>query len=163
MTALQPTTAPVPPGADPDPMTTRPSRRTVLRLLGVGGAVTTVTFLAGCGSSSSRDAAPGASPEVEAAVTKAVTGGSVPVGGGVVLEDVGAVLTRPAESEYHVFSSYCPHAGGTVTTFEEGTGRPVCVLHGSIFDARTGEVVAGPSPKGLTPYDVPLPASSTAG
>ena len=70
------------------------------------------------------------------------------------LEDVGAVVTQPAKGDYKVFSTYCPHAGGQVTRIEEGTGRPVCLLHGSVFDASTGAVVAGPSPRGLTPIPV---------
>ncbi|GAB49107.1 Rieske (2Fe-2S) protein [Mobilicoccus pelagius] len=138
---------------------TRPSRRTVLRMVGVGGAIATVTFVAGCGSKDEKKggaASPEETQKVQTAVQKAVSAGQVPVGGGLVLEDVGAVVTQPSAGEYNVFSTYCPHAGGRVTAIEEGSGRPVCVLHGSVFDSKSGEVVAGPSPAGLTRYDVAL-------
>lgn len=163
MTDLQPATTSTTPDAAVDGAGTTPSRRTVLRMLGVGGAVATVTFMTGCGSSDKGGAPAEDTAKVQSAVQQAVSGGKVPVGSGLVLEDVGAVVTQPKKNEYHVFSTYCPHAGGKVSTFEEGTGRPVCVLHGSIFDPTTGEVVGGPSPKGLTKYDVAVPGATAAG
>ena len=139
-----------------------PSRRTVLRMVGAGGAIATVTFVAGCGSEKKSEGSGEDTAKVQAAVQQAVSGGKVPVGSGVVLEDVGAVVTQPTAGQYHVFSSTCPHAGGKVTTFEEGTGRPVCVLHGSVFDATTVDVVAGPSPKGIAKIDVPVSGATAA-
>lgn len=155
MTGPQPTSVPTTLTSDQD-AAPAPSRRTVLRMVGLGGALATVTFMAGCGSNE------GSSSEVPAkvqeAVQQAVASGSVPVGSGLVLEDVGAVVTQPTQGEYHVFSSTCPHANGKVTTFEQG--RPACLLHGSMFDPKTGDVVAGPSQQGLRKYDVSLPGAT---
>jgi Rieske Fe-S protein len=50
------------------------------------------------------------------------------------------------------FSATCPHQGCPVSTVANGTID--CPCHGSRFDAKTGAVVAGPAPRGLTPVAV---------
>lgn len=144
-------------------------RRTVLKLAGAGGAaIATITFVAGCGSGGdegsggSKEAAQ-PSAEVQAAVEQAVTGGQVKVGGAAFLEEAGVVVTQPTAGDYKVFSDKCPHQNAPVTMLDEGSGRIVCVLHGSQFDPTTGEVVVGPSARGLTPMavDVAAPAPTS--
>ncbi|WP_176489776.1 Rieske (2Fe-2S) protein [Mobilicoccus massiliensis] len=142
----------------PNPPTT-PSRRTVLKIAGAGGAIATVTFVSACGSGEKKSEAPDKdNAKVQAAVQQAVTSGQVPVGGAAFLTDVGAVVTQPTTGQYKVFSTWCPHAGAEVTMLDEKTGRIVCVLHGSQFDPTTGEVKVGPSPAGLKPIEVAVSA-----
>ncbi|WP_029138465.1 Rieske (2Fe-2S) protein [Nakamurella lactea] len=76
----------------------------------------------------------------------------VPVGGGLVLEPAGVVLTRPSPGEVHAFSAICTHQGCTVTDVAAGTIR--CPCHGSRFDAVTGAVTQGPATVALPAVQV---------
>jgi len=76
----------------------------------------------------------------------------VPADGGLVLADEGVVLVRGPGEEVHAFSSTCTHQGCPVS--EVAGGRIVCPCHGSVFDAATGEVVAGPAPAPLPSVEV---------
>ena len=48
------------------------------------------------------------------------------------------------------FDRRCPHLGCPVV-WAVARGRFECPCHAAVFDARTGRVVAGPPPRGLTP------------
>jgi Rieske Fe-S protein len=122
------------------------SRRSVL--LGVGGAAAGVTVLAGCGTSSagSSTAGGGAGGSGTAA---SVPVSDVPVGGGTILQNPAVVVTQPTAGTYEAFSAICPHAGCPVTRIQGGLIQ--CPCHGSQFDITTGDVKAGPAPRGLTP------------
>lgn len=67
--------------------------------------------------------------------------------------------TRPAMLIHHkddrwvAFDAVCTHLGCTVG-FEPANQRIFCPCHGGTYDMNTGEVVAGPPPKGLTVYHV---------
>lgn len=123
-----------------------PGRREVLKVAGLGAV--TITFLAGCGGGGPK--ADGEVPKVEVgaeakeAVRAAVASGEIPVGGGKHLREAEVVITRPAADEYKVFSDACPHQGGKVSQVNK-EGRPVCPLHGSQFDPRTGAAIVGPA------------------
>ncbi|WP_226913610.1 Rieske (2Fe-2S) protein [Gephyromycinifex aptenodytis] len=135
-----------------------PSRRMVLK---VAGAAVTVTFLAGCGGQGNDSAAaPIDTAEVRAAVEKAVSAGTVPVGGAQFLSDAGVVVTQPTKGDYRVFSDVCPHQNGRVSIVDKGTGRLVCALHGSQFNPATGAAEVGPASTGLTPVEVPVSGST---
>ncbi|MFE2751313.1 Rieske (2Fe-2S) protein [Actinosynnema sp. NPDC059335] len=74
----------------------------------------------------------------------------VPVGSGALV-DVGPdgqlLLVRPSESEVRAFDPTCPHQGTTVNPPAKGV--ITCPTHRSAFDASSGAVLDGPSPRGL--------------
>jgi Rieske Fe-S protein len=75
----------------------------------------------------------------------------IPDGGGVILKKPAVVLTRRG-GDVHAFSAVCPHQGCLVQTV---TKKSIdCPCHGSHFDPATGEVLSGPSPRGLPPVTV---------
>jgi 3-phenylpropionate/trans-cinnamate dioxygenase ferredoxin subunit len=60
------------------------------------------------------------------------------------------------EGELHAFGNFCPHEGVTLTS---GYGALLedmvaCMLHSSLFEIASGEVIAGPAYTGLTKYEV---------
>lgn len=75
---------------------------------------------------------------------------AVPVGGGLIKS--GVVVTRPSGDAVHAFTSTCTHRGCTVN--EVHNGKIFCPCHGSVFDATTGAVVAGPAPAPLSKIGV---------
>ena len=117
------------------------SRREVL--LGAGVLVAGATVLAGCGAGASTGSTgPSAGPA-------SVPTSQVPVGGGTILTSPPIVVTQPTAGTYKAFSSICPHAGCPVAAIQ--SGLILCPCHGSEFDIATGDVKAGPAPRGLTP------------
>jgi Rieske Fe-S protein len=156
------------------------SRRGVLRSAGIvalsGGAVLT---LAACGaegqagdpvptsaapSGSATSATPGtsSSPSAPATPSKAasskapsgpsVATSSVPVGGGVILDDADYVITQPTKGTYKAFSKICTHQGCKVGSVTGGV--IVCPCHRSEFSIEDGSVKQPPATK-------PLPESKT--
>jgi Rieske Fe-S protein len=111
------------------------SRRIVFQGL---GAIGVAVALAGCGGDD-----PGSSDKKLEPGTKLVAVGDVPVGGGVILSDLGVVITQPTEGEFNGFTSVCTHQGNTVTSVEGGVIE--CSFHGSSFSAETGDVEGGPA------------------
>ncbi len=77
------------------------------------------------------------------------------MGGGVVLDDQGVVVTQPAAGEFKGFSNICTHQGNKVSSVSNGV--ITCPFHGSQFDITTGDNVTGPNGEaaGTVP---PLPA-----
>jgi Rieske Fe-S protein len=67
----------------------------------------------------------------------------------VIVGDV--VLTRSG-SQVKAFSAVCTHQGCQVNKVADG--KIDCPCHGSVFDASTGAVVAGPAPSPLPPVAV---------
>lgn len=114
-------------------------RRTFVRGAGVVGAgLAGAAALAGCGPSKQGARAGG---------PFTVAQQDVPVGGGIVDQDHGAVVTQPVEGQFKAFSATCTHEGCLVNRVERGT--IYCPCHGSTFDVATGEVVNGPATKPL--------------
>ena len=136
---IQPSPRPASPGEVPADHPAGPaapicSRRRML----LGTAATAAgALLAAC--------APKASVEKVAAA-------DIPTGSGLVVGDY--VVTHPEEGTYHAFSARCPHQGGRISEFADGT--MVCPDHGSHFDMATGDVVSGPSrePAAAAPLSV---------
>jgi uncharacterized membrane protein/nitrite reductase/ring-hydroxylating ferredoxin subunit len=58
------------------------------------------------------------------------------------------------EGGYVAFEDRCPHRGGSLAAGAMICGTVQCPWHGSQFDARTGEVKAGPAEKGITTFRV---------
>lgn len=71
----------------------------------------------------------------------------IPVGGGVVFDDEGVVLTQPSEGEFKAFSATCTHQGCTVNDVADGTIN--CSCHGSKFSITDASVVNGPAERPL--------------
>jgi len=156
-------------------MTDQPiSRRQAL----AGGTVAaaSMALLAACGNSPSfnRAAAPNTttgdptasgttkpagqpSPDGSTPATSGTTllaTSQVPVGGSAAATDKGqpVIVSQRKAGKFTCFSAVCTHMGCTVNP---AGPRLVCPCHGSVYDAFTGAVMAGPAPS-------PLPAVSVA-
>ncbi|MBJ7339139.1 Rieske (2Fe-2S) protein [Mycolicibacterium sp.] len=121
----------------------RPPRRAVVVGAGLGALVTAV---AACSSSGTT---PQASSEA-ASSTPAPAGtplakvADVPVGSGVILEEV--VITQPTAGDFKGFSSVCPHQGCNVSKITDG--KIICPCHNSEFNL-DGTVAQGPAKQPL--------------
>lgn len=113
-------------------------RRLVLRCAALCGAAAPI--LVGCGSGEDEPGAGGTEaggPAGEALVPTA----EVPVGGGVVLDDV--IVAQPTEGEFVAFTAVCTHQGAKISTVADGV--MTCSLHGSQFSIDGGENLRGPN------------------
>ena len=117
------------------------------------GLVLTAGALAACGSEGDKSAAGGeesTSSSAEASTSSAPAGAApdgviaktadVPVGSGVIVDDI--VVTQPAAGEFKAFSSSCTHKGCAVNKVADGTID--CPCHGSKFNL-DGSVAKGPA------------------
>lgn len=64
-----------------------------------------------------------------------------------------SLLIHHEDGHYTAFDAVCSHLGCTVR-FEPQNHRIFCPCHGGTYDVNTGEVVAGPPPRGLKVYKV---------
>lgn len=138
--------------------------------LGSAGAVGGALALAGCtdasgdgpsdGANSSPvapdDTSSGEAPadgEAPAAGDAIVATADVPVGGSVdaTLDGEAVLVSQPAEGEFVAFSAICTHQQCVVAA---AGAEFHCPCHGSVYDAATGEVLAGPAPEPLSPITV---------
>ncbi|WP_216853668.1 Rieske (2Fe-2S) protein [Phytoactinopolyspora halotolerans] len=71
----------------------------------------------------------------------------VPVGGGVILNGPGVVITQPSDGEFAAFSTVCTHQGCAVS--EVADGLITCHCHGSQFSVADGSVERGPAEQAL--------------
>jgi cytochrome b6-f complex iron-sulfur subunit len=102
-----------------------------------------------------------ATPAREAASLAAVSEVALPK---AQLPEAGSALmfrfgTKPAMLIHHAdgtmvcFNAICTHLACTVQ-YQPEEGRIYCACHGGQYDPHTGQNVAGPPPKPLTPYRV---------
>ncbi len=82
----------------------------------------------------------------------------VPVGGGVVLGDLGVVVTQPQAGRFKAFSAVCTHQGCTVSSVENGTIN--CPCHGSAFNIADGSVANGPASRPLDAKKITVSGTS---
>ena len=159
---------PTQPTSSPDTATSAPAsvldervavltdRRGVLKVAGVVGVAVGAGALAACSSppvpSSPAGASAGASADASGSAGGGIPTSEIPVGGGKVFPDSQTVVTQPTAGTFKAFDAICPHQGCTVDSVEGG--QIICPCHQSHFDDRTGAVVSGPSPTGLTPTTV---------
>jgi thiosulfate dehydrogenase [quinone] large subunit len=77
---------------------------------------------------------------------------AVPVGQAAQFTDPAsgapAWLVHPAAGTFVAFSAVCTHAGCTVA-FDSASLEFICPCHGGTYDAKTGQVLAGPPPSPL--------------
>ncbi len=123
------------------------SRRSVLNGCAISAAAGVVGFVI----ANSSDAAKPKSPtEAANAYGTQQSGGrllakldQIPAGGGLIVVDAKVVLIKDATGSVRGFSAVCTHQGCTVGSVD--SSRITCPCHGSQFDVRTGEPVAGPA------------------
>ena len=125
----------------------RPPRRAVIVTAGLG--VLATAAVAACStsgktptpSSESTSTAPAPTGTSAAAGSGArVKSADVPVGSGVIMEDV--VITQPSAGVFKGFSSVCTHAGCNVSNIADG--KIICPCHNSEFNL-DGTVAQGPA------------------
>lgn len=136
------------------------TRRSMLAGLGVAGLAGTV---AACGTGSGAAYSPPAGNAATGSGEGGTGGGGagggamageelgsvgeVPVGGGKVFTAAKVVVTQPTEGKYRAFSAICTHMQCLVDQVADGTID--CPCHGSKYNFRNGQVVAGPAPSPL--------------
>ncbi len=95
-------------------------------------------------SSSPAGSAPAGSSGAPAPATALAKTADVPVGSGVIVDDI--VVTQPTAGVFEAFSTVCPHAGCNVSKVTDGLIS--CPCHGSKFKL-DGTVAEGPAKKPL--------------
>lgn len=102
-----------------------------------------------------------ATPAVRSRLESEITSVAIPQNH---LPDAGAATmflfgTRPAMLIHHqdgawvAFDAVCTHLGCTVG-YQPNNHRIFCPCHGGTYDEKSGDVVAGPPPRGLKAYHV---------
>lgn len=129
-------------------------------LLKVAGVVVGAGALAACSSPPvpSGGGSAGGGSGASGGGTAGIPTSEIPVGGGKVFADAQTVVTQPTAGTFKAFDAICPHQGCTVGSVEGG--QIICPCHQSHFDDRTGAVVSGPAPTGLTPKTVKVSGST---
>jgi nitrite reductase/ring-hydroxylating ferredoxin subunit len=158
------------------------TRRTVLRSAGLMALAGGTAAVAGCAAdnqtagapattdggptsaTSSSAATPADSPTAaesyaaprrtgsEAPNGPSVATSSVPVGGGVILNNADYVVTQPSKGTFKAFTSICTHMRCAVAEVSGGFIR--CSCHGSQFSIKDGSVANPPASQPLAQYKV---------
>lgn len=66
-----------------------------------------------------------------------------------------AILLRNQDGSFNAFSQRCPHLGCSVY-FSDESGKLECPCHEGFFDAKSGEVLAGPPQRGLVRIELEI-------
>ena len=136
-------------------------RRTVLQ---VSGVLAVGGVLAACGGGAGSEpagAAAGAASEAAGASGEGAAialVGDVPVGGGVVNDEVAIVVTQPSDGSIKAFTAVCPHQGCLVS--EVVDNEIICPCHDSRFSAVDGAVLQGTATEGLAAASVVVQGDS---
>ena len=64
-----------------------------------------------------------------------------------------SLVVQPSRGRFLAFDAVCPHAGCTVS-YEPASKLFACPCHGLTFNGRTGAVIGGPAPRGLSRIQV---------
>jgi len=119
---------------------------------GAPKAKSSTTDLNGGGSSGTTTTTSGGSTAPSGTAIGAAS--AVAVGGAATFTapngDPGVVL-QPTAGEFVAYDAICPHAGCTVA-YSKAADLLVCPCHASEFKVSNGDVIAGPSPTGLTKW-----------
>lgn len=136
-------------------------RRTVLQ---VSGVLAVGGVLAACGANAGSEAAGSSAGAASGAGGPSGDGtaiamvGEVPVGGGVVNDEVAIVVTQPVDGSIKAFTAVCPHQGCLVS--EVVDNEIICPCHDSRFSALDGAVLQGPATEGLAAASVVVQGDS---
>lgn len=136
-------------------------RRTVLQ---VSGVLAVGGVLAACGANAGSEAAGSSAGAASGAGGPSGDGtaiamvGEVPVGGGVVNDEVAIVVTQPTDGSIKAFTAVCPHQGCLVS--EVVDNEIICPCHDSRFSALDGAVLQGPATEGLAAASVVVQGDS---
>ena len=136
-------------------------RRTVLQ---VSGVLAVGGVLAACGGGAGSEPSGAAAGVASDAVGSSGEGaaiasvGDVPVGGGVVNDEVAIVVTQPSDGSIKAFTAVCPHQGCLVS--EVVDNEIICPCHDSRFSAVDGAVLQGPATEGLAAASVVVQGDS---
>lgn len=113
------------------------------------------------GGTASASESPSASSSPKPTGHVLVAAADVPVGGAKRVQDPKTgdpmYVVHEQGGSFRAFSAICTHAGCTVV-FLSGRERFGCPCHGAVYDARTGDVLGGPAPRGLP--EIPVTVSS---
>jgi Rieske Fe-S protein len=139
------------------PNTIRQPRRNVIIVAGLGMAT---AVLAACSTYGKKpdaqsSSAPAGSSGAQAPAGVLTKTADVPVGSGVILDDI--VVTQPTAGVFEAFSSTCTHAGCTVS--EVSDGLISCPCHGSKFKL-DGSVANGPAKEPLAAKTIKVEGDS---
>ena len=135
-----------------------------LTVLQVSGVLAVGGVLAACGGGAGSEpagAAAGAASEAAGASGEGAAialVGDVPVGGGVVNDEVAIVVTQPSDGSIKAFTAVCPHQGCLVS--EVVDNEIICPCHDSRFSAVDGAVLQGPATEGLAAASVVVQGDS---
>jgi Rieske Fe-S protein len=88
---------------------------------------------------------------------KGIPVAKVPVGSGVIDNDLKAVVTQPTKGEFKAFSYICTHQGCPVSQISGDTIS--CPCHGSEFSTKDGSVKQGPATQPLAPMTAKVEGS----
>lgn len=121
------------------------------QVLAGAGIVLGASAIVGCSGQGDKSAAPAApsSTGTPAAAGVLATTAQVPVGSGLIVDDV--VVTQPSAGVFKGLSTVCTHAGCAVSGVADG--KITCPCHGSVFGL-DGAVLKGPATKPLAPVAV---------
>jgi Rieske Fe-S protein len=112
-----------------------------------GGGAAAPTTGAGPTTQPETSAVPNGPVGNGAAGTKLGPAAAVPVGGGVVYQDLEVVVTQPSAGRFEGLSAVCTHTGCIVD--QVAGGLIECPCHGSRYHL-DGTVARGPAPRALT-------------
>lgn len=141
----------------------RPTRRKIVVSAGLGLLATVVAACttygkkpaASTAGSAPTDAGTSGAPGAGAPSGAITTTADVPVGSGVIVDDV--VVTQATAGDFKGFSAVCTHLGCTVS--EVTDGKIVCPCHGSKFNL-DGTVAQGPAKKPLETKSISVQGDS---
>ncbi|WP_421083925.1 Rieske (2Fe-2S) protein [Rothia nasimurium] len=121
-------------------------RRAVAGTLAAGAGALALSACSSSGSSEPLTAEDGRPTQA----TDMAAAADVPVGGVIKATAGGfsAMISQPAEGEFHAFSSVCTHQGCQLNALKDKSMS--CPCHASVFDLTTGAVQGGPA-------ELPLP------
>jgi Rieske Fe-S protein len=145
------------------------SRRNFLKI----GAISTISFvITACTKAVSSSSAPTSEPVVEETQTPSVPEQTQTQGGEVVIAQVStlvvgegfkfiandgtdAILFKTKDEKVYALSRICSHERCSVE-FDLAQNILICLCHGATFEATDGNVISGPTQRGLKKINVKI-------
>lgn len=123
------------------------SRRALLA--GLSGLVVLPGALAACSGPVAKREPQSTEQSTTQVPETSISAAEVPVGSATIVDagSAGVVVAQPSAGEFVAFSAACTHQGARIKAVGDMSLR--CPLHGSQFDAATGEVTNPPAARPL--------------